>query len=207
MDTEFETEYIKNLEYKHIYETMMNEFKIQREKHRYTKDNIQTMAVTIHPHFTVWLCALQLFKVGGDPMEENALDEVFGSNKEGSHSQLALSTFKQLGNYRIEHYERCQSSISRVYKYVSKENINVLYAFLICCEFSNYIFEDLEIAMKEFGVKDLIYFDVHLSADNHTDGHGVKMLKELEKGKTTMTIQEFNIGIHLYKSFFLDIFQ
>ncbi|KAN0053353.1 hypothetical protein ACTA71_009803 [Dictyostelium dimigraforme] len=175
----------------------MELFKNQKLKHKYTKDNIQTMAVTIHPHFTVWLCALQLNGIGGEPMEMNARDELFGADKEGSHSQLALSTFRQLGYYKIEHYERCQSSISRVYKYVNKDQINVLYAFLICREFSSYIFEDLKKAMIEFGAKDLFYFDVHLSADNHIDGNGVKMLKELESGKTKMTIQEFNTGIQL----------
>ncbi|KAM9982767.1 hypothetical protein ACTFIZ_007301 [Dictyostelium cf. discoideum] len=206
MDNSTTLNYINSLETKHVYGKLIELFKNQRLRHKYTKDNIQTMAVTIHPHFTIWLCALELYGVGGEPMKENAMDEVFGAGKEGSHSQLALSTFRQLGSYKIEHYERCQPTISRVYKYVNKENINVLYAFLICCEFSDYIFHDLENAMKGFGVKDLIYFHVHLGADNHVDGHGVKMLNEIEKGNQTMTIEEFNLGIQLYLSFFSDIF-
>ncbi|KAM9963213.1 hypothetical protein ACTFIW_006437 [Dictyostelium discoideum] len=206
MNTSTTPNYLNTLETKQVYEKLMELFKIQRLKHKYTKDNIQTMAVTIHPHFTIWLCALELYGVGGQTMKENAMDEVFGANKEGNHSQLALTTFRQLGGYNIEHYERCQSSISRVYKYVNKENINVLYAFLICCEFSDYAFHDLKKAMKGFGAEDLFYFQVHLAADNHEDGHGVKMLKEIENGNQKMTIEEFNLGIQLYLSFFSDIF-
>ncbi|KAM9989534.1 hypothetical protein ACTFIY_005577 [Dictyostelium cf. discoideum] len=102
MNTNTTPNYINTIEAKHIYEKLMELFKIQRLKHKYTKDNIQTKSVTIHPHFTVWLCALELHGVGGQTMKENAMDEVFGANKEGNHSLLALTTFRQLGRYNIE---------------------------------------------------------------------------------------------------------
>ncbi|KAN0035703.1 hypothetical protein ACTA71_004989 [Dictyostelium dimigraforme] len=208
MEKDFEPpQYIKKLEYLHIYEVIQNEFEELRSKYKYTKDNIQTYAVTLHPHFCIWMCALQLLDVGDEMMKENAIEEIFGSDKEGNHSLLVRSAFIKLGPYKIEHYERCQSSISKVYSFLKKETINVIFAFLICCEFSQYLLIDLMKVMEEdFGIKDLLYCRVHIHIDNHVDGHGVKMLKSIENGDIKMSIQELNTGIHLYKSFFSSIF-
>ncbi|KAF2071495.1 hypothetical protein CYY_007190 [Polysphondylium violaceum] len=191
-----------------IKNTIFKVFENERTLYNYSRENLKTMAVTIHPHFTVWLASLQLMKVGGKAMKHNAFEEVFGTNvfNEGPHSQLALKTFRQLGPYTIENYERCQDAIKNIYRNVNPEKINVLYAFLICCELASFLFIDFKDALIKLGVQDLFYFDVHLQADNLIDGHGIQMLKAL-KTDTNMTISQFNQGIQLFVDFFGSIFK
>ncbi|KAF2071103.1 hypothetical protein CYY_007568 [Polysphondylium violaceum] len=190
-----------------IKNTLFKIFENERTKYNYSKDNLQTMAVTIHPHFTVWLASLQLLELGGKAIKHNTIEEIFGTNvfNEGPHSLLALKTFGQLGPYTIHHYERCQGSIRNVYEYANPEKINVLYAFMICCELSSFLYIDWKAALIRFGVKDLFYFDVHLQADNLNDGHGIQMLNALSTD-TNMTIWQFNQGIQLFIDFFGSIF-
>ncbi|EGC28664.1 hypothetical protein DICPUDRAFT_159875 [Dictyostelium purpureum] len=197
--------YIKRIERKHIYDQIMDMFKTLRPMFKYTPDNMQTMSVTIHPLFTLLLSSLYMAGVGGSVIYENACDEMFGSDfNEGPHAFLCHKHFRQLGPYKIEHYERCQKMVDEIHHFINRDRNKVIYAFLICCEHASFIFEDLETAMMQIGIQDVTYIKVHKNADNLYDGHGVRMLQALEK--EPMPIEDFNRGMKLFSDLFSDIF-
>jgi hypothetical protein len=174
---------------------------------QYTKDNLLCFAVTGQPNFLVWSSAL----VFCDEIEtqtkviarENAKEELFGLIDEGSHAPLALSFFKQIGNFEISHYTKAEKEILEIYKNI--QNKIVLLTFISCVEiWSGQAMDKISKIMKEYGATDFKYIDVHKIADNISCGHSMKFLKALELEKSSLI--EIKKGIQLFKNLFLKIF-
>eukprot|EP01132_Coremiostelium_polycephalum_P011542 gene11542-14136_t len=203
-------DYIQNLEFQHVYDGLMSIFKEVNCNMVYSKENLQTFAVTIHPSLPLFLSALTLSGIGGDLIRDNAMEEMFGTGLgEGNHSMLCIKYFNQLGPYKIEHYTRCFQSLQKVYEIcMTKKNLPILYAFLCCGELFDKFFSKTEEIVKSFVPEkeyDDLYIRAHREADNHEEGHGVKMLKYLEKEKF-MTVDQFNQGVQLWCDMVFDLF-
>eukprot|EP01132_Coremiostelium_polycephalum_P011539 gene11539-14132_t len=95
-----------------------------------------------------------------------------------------------MGPYKLEHFTRGLPALEKVFSYVTKDKIKIIYSFICCAEFFDTYFQEAQKILQD-NFKNNIFVQVHLDADNHDEGHGVKMLKNLEEERF-MTVEEFN---------------
>eukprot|EP01132_Coremiostelium_polycephalum_P011541 gene11541-14135_t len=198
-------EYIQNLEFKNLYNGIMSMYGEIKSDLIFSVDNLKTFSVTAQPNFALWLSGLAFYGLG-NAVRQNATEELFGSEKgEGNHWMLCLDFFQQAGQFKIEHYTRCYPALKKMYSLLSKDGINKLYAAMCCAELFDFFFDEAEKCLASLGVKNHIYVSAHREADNHEEGHGIKMINYLVQEKF-MTVDEFNQGILIWKEFLLTIF-
>lgn len=174
----------------------------------YTKDNLLCFSVSTQPHFLVWSAALalheQITEFTREVALENAREELFGLESEGSHALLSYSFFRQIGEFESKHYNKAKDEVLEIYKYMS--NHKIILTCLTCMELnSSRNMSDILKIMEALGATDFQYIDVHKIADNLADGHSMKFLKALELEDPTL--EELTKGISLFENLFLKIFE
>ncbi len=157
----------------------------------YAKDNLLSLAASIQPNFLVWCAALAIHEDLGVVAKElalnNAREEAFGLQDEGSHVILAHSFFNQLGSFEVKHYDKAKTEIHEIYKHI--RNKNVLLTVLSCLEIASApLMEKIPVLMRNFGATDFKYIDIHKFADNSDDGYGIKFLLALHSEKPHLLI-------------------
>lgn len=195
------------LEHKSIAESVSNFVTHLENNFQYNKDSLLTFAVSLQPNFLVWCSALsfnQGLKNSTRKLAfENAKEEFFGTVDEGCHAILALSFFKQLGEIRIDHYQKAEKEIHEVYK-----NINdgiILLTLITCIElWSANAMNKIMKVMQDNNVSDFYYIEIHKMVDNHKDGHSNQFLQVLETENSDL--EKIKQGMILFKNLFVKIF-
>ncbi|KAK5581053.1 hypothetical protein RB653_001081 [Dictyostelium firmibasis] len=196
--------YVKNNKKDEVYREIQKVVEEDRKNYNYSKDNIQTYAHAIQPHFTMWVNSLLILNIGREITEENCRDEMFGLQSEGNHSILCLDYFAQLGDYKLNHYSDGYKIAKKIYNHIKKPM--VILTFLIANELAVNFLKDLENELSKYGVKDKTYIEIHEEADSieSENGHGIRLLNVLEKENSS--VDDINLGIQLYREFYNDIF-
>jgi len=172
-----------------------------------TKDNLLCFAVSLQPHFVVWSAAMALHDDLGyrarNITTRNAREEMFGLKDEGSHAVLSQQFFNQLGAYEAKHYNKAKAEIAEIYKHL--RNKNAMLVMLTCIELSSAgrMQKILEV-MKGYGATDFKYIEIHQSADNLNDGHGVEFLDALNAENPSPS--DIELGMSLFENLYVKIF-
>lgn len=172
-----------------------------------TKDNFLCFGASIQPNFLVWCSAMALHEDVGmlarDIVLRNAREEIFGLGDEGSHAMLAHAFFNQLGMFEARHYTKAKAEIAEIYMHL--RNKNILLVFLACLElWSTGIMQKICEVMRDLEAADFKYIEVHQSADNLEDGHGVQFLEAIEVEKPTQ--MDIELALKLFENFCVKIF-